>query len=110
MALGCVGMGMEDGITHLLNYVFPNILDTSPHLINNVMEVIEACRVCLGPARVLQYTLQGLFHPARRVRNVYWRIYNSLYIGAQHSLVAAYPRFGKDGGNNFSRPELDLVL
>ena len=29
--------------------------------------------------------LQGLFHPARKVREVYWRLYNSLYIGAQVS-------------------------
>ena len=28
-------------------------------------------------------SLQGLFHPARKVREVYWKIYNSLYIGSQ---------------------------
>ena len=28
-------------------------------------------------------SLQGLFHPARKVRDVYWRIYNSLYIASQ---------------------------
>lgn len=27
--------------------------------------------------------LQGMFHPARKVRDVYWKIYNSLYIGSQ---------------------------
>ena len=27
--------------------------------------------------------LQGLFHPARKVREVYWKIYNMLYIGSQ---------------------------
>ncbi len=26
---------------------------------------------------------QGLFHPARKVREVYWRLYNNVYIGAQ---------------------------
>ena len=26
---------------------------------------------------------QGLFHPARKVREVYWKIYNTLYIGSQ---------------------------
>ena len=26
---------------------------------------------------------QGLFHPARKVREVYWKIYNNLYIGSQ---------------------------
>ena len=31
----------------------------------------------------LTLPLQGLFHPARSVREVYWRLYNNLYIGAQ---------------------------
>ena len=26
---------------------------------------------------------QGLFHPARKVRQVHWKIYNMLYIGSQ---------------------------
>ena len=26
---------------------------------------------------------QGLFHPARKVREVYWKIYNMLYIGSE---------------------------
>lgn len=26
---------------------------------------------------------QGLFHPARKVREVYWRLYNNVYIGSQ---------------------------
>ena len=30
-------------------------------------------------------SLKGLFHPARKIRDVYWKIYNSLYIGAQVS-------------------------
>ena len=29
------------------------------------------------------YLIQGLFHPARKVREVYWKIYNMLYIGSQ---------------------------
>lgn len=29
------------------------------------------------------FHLQGLFHPARKVREVYWKIYNMLYIGSQ---------------------------
>ncbi|CAF4544117.1 unnamed protein product, partial [Rotaria magnacalcarata] len=45
---------------------------------------------------VFFYGLQGLFHPARRVRDVYWKVYNTLYIGAQDSLVSAYPRIVDD--------------
>ncbi|KAJ0733690.1 putative splicing factor 3B subunit 1 [Helianthus annuus] len=46
----------------------------------------------------------GLFHPARKVREVYWKIYNSLYIGAQDALVAAYPVVEDEGDNVCSRP------
>ncbi|KAF6143364.1 hypothetical protein GIB67_001308 [Kingdonia uniflora] len=91
MALGVAGLGCEDALVHLLNYVWPNIFETSPHVINAVMEAIEGMRVALGAAAILNYCLQGLFHPARKVREVYWKIFNSLYIGAQDALVAAYP-------------------
>ena len=43
--------------------------------------------------------LQGLFHPARKVRDVYWKIYNNLYIGAEDALVAGYPRISRNGNN-----------
>lgn len=38
------------------------------------VDAIEAMRVAVGPGVVLLYTLQGLFHPARKVREVYWRV------------------------------------
>jgi splicing factor 3B subunit 1 len=53
---------------------------------------------------------QGLFHPARKVREVYWRLYNSLYIGSQDALVAAYPRLEDDGINTYARQELDVFI
>jgi hypothetical protein len=34
------------------------------------MEAIEAMRVTLGPGILLSYVLQGLFHPACKVREV----------------------------------------
>ncbi|CAG8816575.1 20445_t:CDS:2, partial [Dentiscutata erythropus] len=58
MSLGVFGLGCEDALLHLLNYVWPNIFETSPHVINAVMEAIEGLRVAIGPATVLQYTLQ----------------------------------------------------
>ncbi|KAE8786624.1 splicing factor 3B subunit 1 [Hordeum vulgare] len=48
MALGVVGLGCEDALVHLLNFVWPNIFETSPHLINAVMEAIERMRVAVG--------------------------------------------------------------
>lgn len=110
MALGVAGLGCEDALVHLLNYVWPNIFETSPHVINAVMEAIEGMRVALGAAVILNYCLQGLFHPARKVREVYWKIYNSLYIGAQDALVAAYPVMEDETNNVFSRPELLMFV
>ena len=99
MSLGVFGFGCEDALIHLLNYVWPNVFETSPHVIQAVMDAIEGMRVGLGPSKLLYYTIQGLFHPARKVRDVYWKVYNTLYIGAQDSLVAAYPRVIDDDKN-----------
>lgn len=110
LALGCAGLGCEDALTHLLNYTWPNVFEPSPHVINAVTEAIEAARVALGPQFILAYTLQGLFHPARKVREIYWRIYNSLYIGGQDALVPAYPALEDDGPNTYRRVELDCFV
>lgn len=97
LCLGVLGstsasQGTSDGaFVHLLNYVLPNIFDGNPHLISAVVECMDAMRLCLGPAVIFAYLIQGLWHPARRVREIYWRLYNNLYIGSQHSLVAYYP-------------------
>lgn len=76
LALGVAGLGYEEALTHLLNLVWPNIFETSPHVIGGVMDAIEAMRVGLGPGVLLSYVLQGLHHPARRVREVYWRMFS----------------------------------
>lgn len=110
MSLGVYGYGCDDALTHLLNFIWPNIFETSPHVVQSFMGAIEGLRVSLGPIRLLLYTLQGLFHPARRIREVYWRIYNTLYIGAQDALVAAYPRIPKTGPNDYHRYELDFLI
>ncbi|RWS29989.1 splicing factor 3B subunit 1-like isoform X1 [Leptotrombidium deliense] len=110
MALGVHGFGCEDALIHLLNYVWPNIFETSPHLVQAFMGAVEGMRVSLGPIKMLQYTLQGLFHPARKVRDVYWKVYNTLYIGGQDALVAGYQRTYGDHRNNYIRTELDYVL
>ena len=58
MALGVAGLGCEDALTHLLNYVWPNIFETSPHVVNAVQGAVDGCRLALGPAIVLNYLLQ----------------------------------------------------
>ncbi len=110
LSLGVAGLGCEDALVHLLNYVWPNVFESSPHLINGVMGAIDGCRLALGPSTVLNYTLQGLWHPARKVRQTYWKVYNNLYIGAQDALVAFSPALADDEKNTYRRHELDLFL
>jgi splicing factor 3B subunit 1 len=53
---------------------------------------------------------QGLFHPARKVRDVYWKVYNTIYIGAQDGMIPSYPRVNNDLKNHYVRYELDYFL
>jgi len=110
MSLGVFGFGNEDALIHLLNLVWPNIFEQSPHVINATMDAIGGLSVALGKQKVLQYTLQGMFHPARKVREVYWKIYNTLYISAQDGLLPAYPAIPDDDVNTYTRTELYYVL
>ncbi|MBW0466050.1 hypothetical protein O181_005765 [Austropuccinia psidii MF-1] len=109
LALGTAGLGQEDANLHLMNLVWPNCFETSPHVIGACMDAIEAMRVAVGPGVVLLYTLQGLFHPARKVREVYWRIYNSNYLGAADAMVPFYPNMAdaSDDMRDYSR---DMLL
>jgi len=125
LSLGVAGLGREDAMTHLLNLVWPNVLEESPHVISAVRGAVDGLRVALGPSVILRYVLQGLFHPARKVREAYWRLYNALYVASQDALVAAYPRVEDEeegqeaeggaagaggGGRTYARHELDIFL
>ena len=44
------------------------------------------------------------------MREVYWKVYNNLYIGSQCGLVPAYPRIGDDVLNQYQRTHLELFL
>ena len=63
LTLGVFGLGCEDALAHLLNFVWPNIFEQSPHVINAVTEAVEAMRVSLGASRVLQHCLQARHPP-----------------------------------------------
>ena len=41
-----------------MNYVWPNIFETSPHMMQSFNDAVEGFRVSVGPGRVLLYTLQ----------------------------------------------------
>ncbi|WWC91843.1 uncharacterized protein L201_006790 [Kwoniella dendrophila CBS 6074] len=110
LAIGVAGLGYEEALTHLLNLVWPNIFETSPHVIGGVMDAIESMRLGIGAGPILSYVLQGLFHPARRVREVYWRMYNTLILGASDAMVPFYPNLGSAAdlasGQDYTRHEL----
>ncbi|RSH86229.1 U2 snRNP component prp10 [Apiotrichum porosum] len=114
LTVGVAGLGYEEALTHLLNLVWPNIFETSPHVIGGVMDAIEAMRIGLGPGVVLSYVLQGLYHPARRVREVYWRMYNTLILGAVDALVPFYPALGSAAdlanGQDYTRHHLLMFV
>ena len=69
-------------------------------------------RITLDRGMLLSYVLQGLFHSARKVREVYWRIYNALYLGAADALVPFYPDLGEltDEKSVFDRHPLQTFI
>lgn len=110
LALGVAGHGCEDALLHLLNFVWPNIFEESPHVIQAVFDAVQGLMVALGPNVILQYTIQGLYHPARKVREVYWRVFNTLYIYNSDALVAGYPVVENEGENTYERTSLELFI
>uniref|UniRef100_A0A914ZAI7 Splicing factor 3B subunit 1 domain-containing protein n=1 Tax=Panagrolaimus superbus TaxID=310955 RepID=A0A914ZAI7_9BILA len=110
LTLGVYGFGCEDALVHLFNHVWPNLLEISPHVIQRFIFASDAMRVAIGPIKVMQYCLQGLFHPARKVRDPCWKVYNNLILGSQDALVAGYPRIQNTETNHFVRDDLDIVL
>jgi len=90
--------------------LFLTLFSLSPLVSFHFHKAIEGCRVALGPGVIMMYTLQGLFHPARRVREVYWKLYNNIYIYCTDALTAYYPRLTDDGINAYGRTHLEMVL
>jgi splicing factor 3B subunit 1 len=107
VALGCVGLDCEDAMIHLLNLLWPNLFETSPHVIDRIIEAIEGIRNAVGTPLVMNYIWAGLFHPARKVRQPYWRIYNDAYVQSADSMTPAYPTFEDD---SFRMHELDIFI
>uniref|UniRef100_A0A7S1KNL9 Splicing factor 3B subunit 1 domain-containing protein n=1 Tax=Percolomonas cosmopolitus TaxID=63605 RepID=A0A7S1KNL9_9EUKA len=112
LALGCYGLNCEDALVHLLNFVWPNIFETSPHVIQAVFGALDGLRVGLGPSVLYLYCLQGLFHPARNTRRAFWRVYNNLYVYHQDVLVAVSPPVPSENEevNDYRRHDLELML
>ncbi|PNY25746.1 Splicing factor 3B subunit 1 [Tolypocladium capitatum] len=107
VALGVIGLGCEDAMVHLLNLLYPNLFETSPHVIDRIIEAIEAIRMAVGPGVVLNYVWAGLFHPARKVRTPYWRLYNDAYVQGADAMVPYYPNLSEE---TLDRSELAIML
>lgn len=107
VALGVVGLGCEDAMLHLLNLLYPNLFETSPHVIDRIIEAIDAVRMAVGTGVVMNYVWAGLFHPARKVRTPYWRLYNDAYVQGADAMVPYYPNLADEG---LARHELAIVL
>ncbi|KAK5145000.1 U2 snRNP component prp10, partial [Rachicladosporium monterosium] len=107
IALGVVGLGCEDAMLHLLNLLYPNIFETSPHVIDRVIEAIDAVRLAVGTGAVMNYVWAGLFHPARKVRTPYWRLYNDAYVQSADAMVPYYPPIEDE---KFKRFELMVMI
>lgn len=116
MALNCIGLtndGYFDVFIHYLNLLLPNIFITSPHVISRVLESLDALRLVLGNGTYTNYVWAGLFHPARKVRAPYWKMYNAAYVQNSDTLVPYYPRIDTlpDESNfNYEIEELDIFL
>lgn len=91
IALGCIGQGHEDVFIQFLNLLMPSVFESSPHLIDRILAAIKATGDAVGQGVLAGYVWAGLFHPSRRTRQVYWKIYNSMYIQSPQALVPAYP-------------------
>merc|ERR1712118_241025 len=102
--------GCEKALIHLLNHVWPNIFETSLHMIQASVGAVDSLRVALGPSKILSYLLQGLFHPAKKVRDLYWRLYNNLYLGSQDAMVAFFPSFKDLVLRPYRRSELYALI
>ncbi|KAF2118282.1 armadillo-type protein [Lophiotrema nucula] len=107
LALGVVGLDCEDAMVHLLNLLWPNIFETSPHVIDRIIEAIDGIRNAVGTPLVMNYVWAGLFHPARKVRQPYWRVYNDAYVQSADAMIPAYPDFEDKACH---RHELDIFI
>ncbi len=95
MSLGVYGFGCEDALTHLMNYVWPNIFEISPHMMQSFNDAVEGFRVSVGPGRVLLYTLQVRVAHTHTHTHTHTHLYTlvsfrklfSLYIGNTHLLI-----------------------
>jgi splicing factor 3B subunit 1 len=113
--------GFQDVTIHLLNFIYPNIVEllagTSAvvgeerkKMIVAVLSFIEAARLIVGSAAVLQYLYQGMFHPSKKVCDIYRKTYNLVYHANPEGLLNSYPLVEDDERHKYQRHELYVLL
>lgn len=113
IAINCYGLTNDnnaDLFIHFLNLIMPNIYETSPHVINRILESIDSLRTIIGIGPFLNYIWAGLFHPAKKVRAAFWKVYNRAYIQNCDIMVPNYPTFDNLEGISYEIEELNLIL
>jgi splicing factor 3B subunit 1 len=113
VAINCVGTTTAeqyDVFVHYLNLVMPNIYETSPHVITRILESLDAVRAAVGVGVFANYVWAGLFHPARKVRAPFWKLYNRAYIQSSDTLVPCYPDWSNIHGRSYEIAEMNLIL
>eukprot|EP00796_Vickermania_ingenoplastis_P004646 gene4647-3349_t len=102
MLLAVAGVdGFRDVAIHLLNFAHPNIIELLSKretkvgeerlkLVSAVVSFYEAARLHVGSGLMYAYLVQGLFHPAKLVRDIYRRAYNLMYLASPEQMVPHY--------------------
>lgn len=87
---------------HLLNLAHPNLVELLSgkkekisedrlKLVSATVQVYEVARLIVGSQLVFQYLANGLFHPSEKIRDIFWRTYNLIYLANPEALIPAYP-------------------
>lgn len=95
IALNCIGIAEAKYVevfVHFINLVLPNIFETSPHVITRIIEALDALRCVVGNGTFLNYIWAGLFHPATKVRQPYWQLYDAAYVQNADAMVPYFPQ------------------
>ncbi|ABA27354.1 mRNA splicing factor U2 snRNP subunit (nucleomorph) [Bigelowiella natans] len=95
ISIGLVGLDYKRILLHFFNYLWPNIFETTHQINKAVWNAIDALRLTIGPEIMMFYVFAGIFHTSKKVRDIYWRIYNLIYLGSQHMITPLYPSFHK---------------
>ncbi|KAJ6593117.1 hypothetical protein B0H19DRAFT_1365276 [Mycena capillaripes] len=95
-------MNVWTGYLEALSFVFEYVGSQSAYYCDSVVMILESALTDRDlvhrqtASTIVKHLALGLlFHPARKVREVYWRIYNALYLSAADEPVPFYPDLGE---------------